>query len=213
MATKWIENGDSKVAFRCNDSKKNIFLIGDSIRQGYCATVTEELSDIAEVFYSNGNCKNTQNVITSMKAWVNAFDRPDRVDIVQFNCGHWDVAHWNGYECSLTSEGEYEKNIRMIIYLLRRYFCNAKIVFATTTPMNPNGAVGINPRYNTEIDRYNEIAVEVSKREGVAINDLNTVAKSFGSDAYADYCHFTKEKFAFLGSEVAKVLRSLIIGS
>ena len=211
MATKWVENGDASVAFKCSDSKKNIFLIGDSIRLGYCATVAEELSDIAEVFYLKENCKNTQNVITSMKTWVNMFYRPDKIDVVQFNCGHWDVAHWNGYEHSLTSESEYEKNIRMIIYLLKQYFCNAKIVFLTTTPMNPNGVLGVNPRHNTEIDRYNEIAIGIAKREGVIINDLNAVAKEFDADAYADYCHFTKDTFELLGKEVARNLRNLIL--
>ena len=211
MATKWVENGDASVAFKCSDSKKNIFLIGDSIRRGYCATVAEELSDIAEVFYPKENCKNTQNVITSMKTWVNMFDRPDKIDVVQFNCGHWDVAHWNGYEHSLTSESEYEKNIRMIIYLLKQYFCNAKIVFLTTTPMNPNGEVGVNPRYNEEIERYNKVAVDVVIKENVDIYDLNEWTKDFGAECYADYCHFTKDTFELLGKEVARNLRNLIL--
>lgn len=210
MTTKWVENGDANVAFKCSDSKKNIFLIGDSIRQGYCATVADELADIAEVFYPKGNCKNTQNVITSIKTWVNMFDSPDRVDIVQFNCEHWDIAHWNGYETSLTSENEYAKNIKMIIYLLKQYFCNAKIVFATTTPMNPSGAVGINPRYNDEIDRYNKVAIDLAISENIIVSNLNEVAKNFGTACYTDYCHFTKDTFELLGKEVATNLRQLI---
>ncbi|MBQ9112790.1 MAG: SGNH/GDSL hydrolase family protein [Clostridia bacterium] len=211
MATKWIENGDSKIVFRCSDSKRNIFLIGDSIRQGYCATVAEELADIAEVFYPKSNCESTQNVITSMRTWANTFDRPDRVDIVQFNCGHWDVAHWNGYELALTSENEYAKNIKMIIYLLRQYFCNAEIVFATTTPMNPNGVVGVNPRYNAEIDKYNEIAVNVAKNENIIVSDLNATVREFGSECYSDYCHLTKQAFEYLGKDVAIKLKQILL--
>ncbi len=210
MATKWIENGDANVAFKCSEDKANIFLIGDSIRMGYCATVADELVDVAQVFYPKGNCKNTQNVITSMKTWVNMFDRCDRIDIVQFNCGHWDAAHWSGYEISLTSENEYARNIKMIICLLKRYFCNAKIVFATTTPMNPSGVVGVNPRSNAEIDQYNKIAIDVSTSENIIVNDLNAVAKDFGSECYIDYCHFTKDAFERLGREVAANLRRLI---
>ncbi|MBO5203103.1 MAG: hypothetical protein J6B72_00620 [Clostridia bacterium] len=210
MTTKWIENGDANVAFKCSESKANIFLIGDSIQMGYRVTVAAELADVAEIFYPNGNCKNTQNVITSMKTWVNMFDRPDKVDIVQFNCGHWDVAHWNGYETSLTSESEYAKNVKIIICLLKQYFCNAKIVFATTTPMNPSGVVGINPRYNEEIDRYNKVAIDVARSENIIVNNLNEVAKDFGTECYTDYCHFTKDAFAILGKEVATNLRQLI---
>ena len=35
----YIEDGKSKKQFICSDAKKNVFLIGDSIRQGYCASV------------------------------------------------------------------------------------------------------------------------------------------------------------------------------
>ena len=210
MVRKWIENGDANVSFECSESKANVFLIGDSIRMGYCAAVADELVDVAQVFYPKDNCKNTQNVITSIKTWVNMFDRPDRVNIVQFNCGHWDVAHWNGYEISLTSENEYARNIKMIIYLLKRYFCNAKIVFVTTTPMNPNGVVGVNPRCNTEIDNYNKVAVDVSRNENIVVHDLNAVAKDFGSECYSDYCHFTKDASKRLGREIANNLRQLI---
>ena len=48
---EWIENGASEVAFHCSDEKKNVYLIGDSIRRGYCATVKEKLSIIKTPFY------------------------------------------------------------------------------------------------------------------------------------------------------------------
>ena len=92
----YIEDGNSNVEFKCSKTKKNIFLIGDSIRLGYCKTVKNELSDVAEVFYVNENCRNTQFVITNLRKWQKMFDDTTRVDVVQFNCGHWDAAHWNG---------------------------------------------------------------------------------------------------------------------
>ncbi len=36
---KWVENDESGAAFRCSADKPNVFLIGDSIRRGYCKTV------------------------------------------------------------------------------------------------------------------------------------------------------------------------------
>lgn len=205
---KWIENGASAWEFVCSDSKKNIFLIGDSIRRGYCATVREALLDKAEVFYVDDNCRSTQYVIFSLKKWVGMFDRPDLVDIVQFNCGHWDVAHWNGYSVSLTSESEYEKNIQMIIDQLRVFFPNARLIFATTTPMNPVGGStgGVNPRSNDAIARYNSIAVSVANKNGVEINDLNKYMQDWGSEQYVDTCHLTPTGFATLGKEVARFL-------
>jgi len=47
----YIENGLADNEFVCSKKIPNIFLIGDSIRQGYCATVKSELEGVAEVFY------------------------------------------------------------------------------------------------------------------------------------------------------------------
>ena len=206
----WIENGNGTVSFQCSDEKKNVFLIGDSIRVGYCAAAREALEDKAEVFYVKDNCRSTQYVIFNMKGWKSKFDCPEKIDLIQFNCGHWDVAHWGGYEERLTSESEYGKNIKMIIARLRDCFPNAKIVFATTTPMNPDGSLGINPRSNPEIDRYNDIAVQVAKEEGVEVNDLNAYVRDWGVECYSDYCHFTAEAFSELGKEVARRLRKML---
>ena len=110
---KWIENGHSEHEFMCDSEKKNIFLIGDSIRRGYCATTKEELLDKANVFYVNDNCRSTQYVIFSTKGWAGKFNDASLVDIVYFNCGHWDAAHWSGDIEPLTSLPEYEKNIKI----------------------------------------------------------------------------------------------------
>lgn len=202
----WVENGIAGKEFICSNEKKNIFLIGDSIKNGYCRTVKETLKDKAEVFFVTDNCRSSQYIIFTMKKWAEMFDRTDKVDIVHFNCGHWDVAHWNGYSLSLTSESEYEKNIQMIIDLLRKFFPNAKLIFATTTPMNPDGGStgGVNPRSNDDIKRYNAIATAVAEKNDVEISDLNAYMQDFGSECFIDTCHLTQEAFAELGREVAR---------
>lgn len=211
----WVENGDSSVEFRCSDTKANIFLIGDSMRRGYCATVRTIMADRAEVFYIADNCRSTQYVIINLKKWAGMFDHPERVDLIHFNCGHWDVAHWSGHPLSLTSEGEYEKNLQMIVWLLKKYFPNARLIFATTTPMNPDRGVsrGNNPRSDEEIERYNAILVRVTAENGIEINDLNRYMKDWGSAHFADYCHLTPASFALLGQEVARVLDEKLKGS
>ena len=118
---KWVENGAADSIFTCSDDKPIIFLIGDSIRRGYCHTVKDELADAANVFFVDDNCRSTQYVIFCMKRWAALFDHPEKVDVVQFNCGHWDVAHWHGYKTCLTSESEYAKNIQMIIDSFRSW--------------------------------------------------------------------------------------------
>lgn len=203
-----IEEGKSNKEFHCDQSKKNVFLIGDSIRMGYCAATREALSDMAEVFYTKENCRNTQFVITSLTGWANMFSDRTCVDLVQFNCGHWDVAHWRGGEFSLTSEAEYERNLQIIIDMLSEVFPRAKLVFATTTTMNPSGQIGINPRTNQEISRYNEIAKAVASKNNVPINDLFAVTKDWDSSYYKDYCHFADEANKILGQVVATTIKS-----
>lgn len=206
---KWVENGDAKVEFICSNVKKNVFLIGDSIRKGYCDTVREELKNEAEVFYVSDNCRSSQYIIFSLKKWAAMFDCAECVDIVHFNCGQWDTAHWNGYKYSLTSEEEYRKNIEMIIYLLREFFPNAEIIFATTSRMNPEGGSigGVNPRSDKEVNRYNEIAVCVAQDNDVKINDINAFMHDFGSECFNDTCHLTSEAFERLGKYVASELK------
>ena len=206
----YIEDGNANKKFICNDTKKNIFLIGDSIRLGYCASARETLSDVAEVFYVDENCRNTQYVITKLHEWSNMFSDPTKVDLVQFNCGHWDVAHWRGGKHSLTSESEYARNIQIIIELIRELFPRAHIVFATTTTMNPSGQIGGNPRTTEEISRYNERAKAVAKENDLPVNDLFAVTKDWDSSYYKDYCHFTDTTNVILGRVVAETLRALL---
>ena len=204
---KHIEDGAASKKFICSDDKADIFLIGDSIRLGYCDIVKTNLHNDANVFYVEDNCRNTQYVITSLHGWFNKFSAPEKVDLVLFNCGHWDIAHWLGVECSLTDIDEYARNIRIIIDLLRKLFINAKIVFATSTPMNPNGVVGVNPRTDEEIDRYNSAAVKVCKEKLVPVIDLNKFCRDWDSSFYSDYCHLTNEGYKCLGEEVANRLK------
>lgn len=204
--TKYVEDGAATAEFVCSDSLPNIFLIGDSIRKGYCKTVKAELEDKAEVFFVDDNCRSTQYVIFSIRKWAHMFSDPGKVNIVHFNCGHWDIAHFSGCAECLTGESEYEKNIGKIIYLIRTLFPNAKIIFATTTPMNPNGKVGVNPRSNAEVERYNEIAAAVCRAEGVEIDDIHAFTRDWGEEYFKDYCHLTPEAFAEVGREVARLL-------
>jgi lysophospholipase L1-like esterase len=206
----YLEDGNVTAATVDYDPhKSSILLIGDSIRLGYCKTVREQLADVANVFYPTENCRNTQYVITKLYAWSNEYPA-DEIKLVQFNCGHWDIAHWNGYEESLTTLAEYRRNIKMIIHLLRKLFPKAKLVFATTTAMNPNGSLGVNPRSNDEIVRYNRVAVEVAENSEVTVNDLNAITATYPAQMFRDYCHLTEAAFAELGKAVAGFLRQML---
>lgn len=199
------------------DSRKKVLLIGDSIRRGYCGTVKSSLEDIADVRFPNDNCRFTQFVYVSLESWRWLFPEPETVDVVWWNCGHWDVAHWDGAADSLNSPEIYAEMIKRISVRMRKYFPNAKIVFASTTPTNPDGSVGKNPRSREEIKRYNETAkrvlAELSSGEGFDFRyeDLYAFTENWGSEMYHDYCHYTENGFNSLGAEVAERIRGMLV--
>ena len=186
--------------------KPVVFLIGDSIRMGYCETVKQELAEMAEVVYPEENCRYSQYIITSLRAWSGLCD-PERVALVQFNCGHWDAAHWDDEDVPLNTPDIYQQNIRRIIARLRNMYPNAKIVFATTTPMNPNGENSVNTRTTQQIMEYNQAGAAAAQECGVTINDLFAVTKDWDPSCYEDYCHFTQQHFSVLGRHVAAFLQ------
>lgn len=194
-----IEEASRKPAERTSDLPE-ILLIGDSIRIGYCRYVEQTLRGRAEVKWPKENCRSSQNILISLAFWRGLVASPK---IVQFNCGHWDAAHWDGDASPLTTVEEYGRNVRMIIRRIRRYWPEAKIVFATTTPMNPNGRLGENPRTTQSIRLYNSEGIRVARSEGVEVNDLFAVTEKWPASDYADYCHFTKSASERLGKLVA----------
>ena len=189
--------------------KKTVYLIGDSITMGYRAVVKDVMSDVANVVYPAENGRSSQFVIIMLRGWSGLCD-PESVGVVQFNAGHWDIAHWNDEPISLTSVDEYCRNIIRIYESLRRMYKNARIVFATTTPMNPNGENSVNFRYTSEIKEYNEAAKKALAEKDVVINDLFEFTKDFIENDFADYCHFTDEANERLGRHCAELFASLL---
>ena len=215
MDEKYFENlsrteeGFSEIKYESKGKK--IFLIGDSICRGYRPFVRNNFKGTYDVLYPEENCRNSQYIITSLKGWVNAFEDTDDVELVSFNCGHWDIAHWNAEPESLTNIAEYEHNIRRIIRQLKRFFPKAMILFFTTSPINPNGKIEMqNPRNNDEIRIYNEASVKAAKSEGVFVEDLYAFMKEWDETHFTDYVHLTPEAAEQLGDHITKVILNLL---
>lgn len=205
----YIEDGVHLEIAKTDSQKKTVFLIGDSIRMGYCDTVRERLCDMANVIYPAENCRNSQFILTSLATWA-SMTEPESVDAVLFNCGQWDVAHFEGDDFNLTDIRTYAHNIKRIIGRLRRHFPNAKVLFANTSSMSPGGVVGRNPRTNAEIEAYNREAALVARELGVPVCDVYGFTLHFTAEQFRDYCHLTADAFAALGAFVASFIREHI---
>lgn len=181
---------------------KQVLLLGDSIRLGYCPYVKDLLKDQAEVIYPSGNCHSSQYIIMNLQSFVSLCDK-DRVALVHFNCGHWDAEHFGDSE-PLTSLTEYGKNLRIIVRSLRTRFPNAKLIFATTTPMNPSYPKTGNNRTTEDLMRYNEVACKVMQEMDVEVNDLFATAKDWREDSFIDFCHMTADGYQKLADRVCE---------
>jgi len=188
---------------------KQVLLIGDSIRMGYCEAVKEALNDCAEVIFPSENCMSSQYIIMRLIYWCNLCEK-DKVAIVHLNCGQWDVGHFNGTPEPLTSLEEYRKNLRMIVWTLRNFFPEAQIMLATTTPMNPAHPETINPRTTEEIIEYNRVVKEVAQELGLPVNDFFGESKDWSEELYLDYCHLTDEGYQRLAKKVTEAVSAYI---
>lgn len=192
-------------------SLKKVLLIGDSIREGYDKYVKEALKESCEVYYPKENCRMAQFVLRHLHNWKEQLNLED-VDLVHWNAGLWDTLTILEDGC-LTPPDFYEYFIDKICKNLKVLFPNAKIIFATSTPvlehkfLNPKVSI----RKNTDVRKYNKIAVETCKKHGVQINDLYSLIENAPEDYYSDMTHlYTPEGTRILTDAVVKSICSTL---
>lgn len=177
---------------------KNVLLLGDSIRfgappnsPGYGIYVKEKLDGIANVFYPDDNGRFAQYTQRYIHLWAEQLE-PEKIDVIHWNNGLWDVLRLNGDEIFTPIE-IYVYFLKRIYNVLRRLFPNAKIIFALSTSVIEEWASPNFIRYNADIEAYNNAARELMETLGVEVNDLYTVTKAFTNDMYSDWVHCNEE--------------------
>ncbi len=178
-------------------------LLGDSIRLiGYGTVIDKALGEGYEVFQPQDNCRFAKYMLRSI---FECREELPSCDIIHFNCGLWDICNIMGDGELFTSEKEYEDSLRRIIKVLKGYTKN--IIFATTTPCRRENIYN----KNADIERYNEIAINVMKLENVAINDLYaTVSSNIEEYIRADdNLHLTDKGIEVCAEQVADAIRKI----
>ena len=197
---------------------KNVLLIGDSIRYGavsnpdyqtanspgYGIYVKEMLGGEANVYAPDENCRFAQYTLRYLYDWSKNLEC-DKVDVVHWNNGLWDVLRINGDE-PLTPIDVYEKMICRVHDAIKKTFPNAKIIFALSTAVVEEWARDDFKRYNSDIEKYNEVARRVLETRGVIINDLYKISAAFDNSLHADWVHFNEEGSKILAQAVSKII-------
>ena len=184
---------------------KKVLLIGDSIRQGYDKYVKMAFEGSAEVVYPPENCRFTTFITRHLVNWRSDLGLDENLDLIHWNVGLWD--------CLILEDGEHLVPIEIFEYYferiakqIRKYFPRARVIFATSTPVQEHLFHG--PfRKNADVRRYNERAVEIAKRYGAEVNDLYSLVEGCPASYYSDMTHlYTKEGTRLLTEQVADVI-------
>ncbi len=190
---------------------KKVLLIGDSIRQGYDRYIQKAVEDTCKVYYPTDNCRFAQYVLRHLNDWKDQLETGDDVDVVHWNAGLWDtlVLYEDGF---LTPPDFYAYFIDKICKRIRVLFPKAKVIFATSTPVREE--LFLNPkvsyRKNSDIEKFNEIAVNIVRKYGYEINDLYSVVKNVPKEYYSDMTHlYTPEGTCLLTNAVLKSICSV----
>lgn len=189
---------------------KKIVLLGDSIRLNYCDMVKEDLTGKAEVVFPRENCRFIQYLYQNLLWWCPEMGLKTEEDfanvaLVHYNSGHWDAEHFHPGKAPLNSIPVYTEMLLRTEELLEEKFPNAKIVFATTTPMNPDAPQAGSMRTSQTIAAYNEAAKKTLAGTRAEINDMWAAVEKESPEIYADYCHFTEAGARKLADTVKKI--------
>lgn len=180
-----------------------VLLIGDSISIGYTLPTRELLKGKANVHRPPTNCSSTGFGLSQLTSWLG-----DK---------NWDVIHFNFglHDAKLPPEGVrhappdvYEKNLRELVQQMKA--TGAKLIFATTTPVPKGGNLTPTRRFGS-IEEYNTIARKVMAESGVAIDDLNAVAKPMmEKHGRPTDVHFAPEGYEVLAKAVSESIEAAL---
>jgi len=200
----------------------NVLIYGDSISIAYTLQVRAALAGKANVyrFYGNGNhsgrfIPGVTKLHTVMRD-AGVEGRWDfKWDVIHLNVGLHDLKFMNRNK--LQVEGgkqvnpptQYEKNLRAIFKFLGKIEPESKIIFASTTPVPPEGAPGFRPG---DAATYNEVLKKVlSDYPKIVLNDLYALTKP-NPDWHSkpSNVHYGREGRNKQGEQVAaKILEAL----
>lgn len=117
-----------------------------------------------------------------------------RYAVVHFNHG------LHGWPKDRTPEGSYEPAMRRYLPTVRQAAGNAKLIWASTTPITVKGNPGrLDPTDNPAILRHNAIAARLMKENGIAVNDLYGLVVGKAELARGDRFHCTAAGSKLLG--------------
>ena len=179
--------------------RMHILLLGDSIRMQYQKPLADMLSPEHAVFGPEENCRFSADLLNSLRFWLPQLPSPD---IVQFNCGLWDMGDDYQEGRHFTTPDLYRENCVRICRVLRKITGKADLplMIATTTPTRHAD--------HSDIGLYNGILRDVARAENARVNDLFAVIDQDRESMIGpDGIHLSDAGIAAAAAQTAAALR------
>ena len=155
---------------------------------GYDKSVRKTLEGKANVIFPEENCRFASYLLRNFHEYLKDVKGED-VDVVHWNAGLWDCLRLFEEEPHTPIE-VYAYYIDRLCIRIKKICPNAKVIFATSTKVLSEKMDKNFKRYNEEIQKYNDAAVEVVKKHGFLVNDLYAVSDKLPEEAHSDAVHY-----------------------
>lgn len=199
IAREYIEWSDVWLTGANQTDKPHVLLLGNSITRGYHPKVEKLLEGKAYV----GRLSGSKSVgDPALLDEVAAILKHNHFDVIHFNNG------LHGFDYT---EEEYAKAFPEYVALLRKYAPDAKLIWATITPVRQGEGMKEFAPITERMKARNAIATEYVKSQGIEVNDLwSLVADHPEYYAGGDGTHPVDAGFDALARQVAKVVEEAL---
>lgn len=183
--------------------RAKILLVGDNINLGYRNIVKNNLSDWAKVFFPKEQGKIAADVYRALNEYLGV---DEEVALVYWNTGLCDAARVFGDELQ-TPIAVYTDYLERTAVRLRKLYPNAKIVFASATPVLESLCGDIS---NHDIDMYNKSAYEALQDKVDMCDNLYEFMCEAGDDFYDDAAHFNAKGNYKLAAHICDLISAFL---
>lgn len=187
----WVTDADK-------DDLPRVLLIGDSITRGYFAEVERHLAGKAYCArLTTSKCVSDRSFIDEVQLLLKHY----RFAAIHFNNG----LHGWGY-----TEEQYRQGLADSIDAIREGAGDAKIIWATTTPVRNRSDLEQIAERTERVEARNRIAAEIMKERGIPTNNLFGLVEDHPDWYSNDGTHFNGKGKAAQGKQVADKLSGLL---
>jgi hypothetical protein len=181
-------------------SRPRVLLIGDSILNGYNASVRKALKDKAYV-----------------DVWVNPYQQSENLNKILADVltnGPYNVIHFNmglhGWQEGRIKPGTFEPLTTAYVQVIKRLNPQAKVIWASSTPVTVKGTpTELDNAINPIIIEHNRMAAKVMSEQQVPVNDFYGALASHLELGRGDGFHWTAPAYETL----AKMTTTAVLGA